>query len=81
MKTAKLQSLRYEVEKWLSPGSAPVHVSQSGRTHGTGRRYVCVETSQGTVARALFFFRHGDGNWYVYPPAPVQTNVKVWVAA
>lgn len=82
MKTAMLQSLRYQVEKWLSPGSAPVHVTQFSHAYGTGQRYVRVETSQNAVCRALFFFRHDDGNWYVYPPAAARTTiVKAWVAA
>jgi hypothetical protein len=75
MKCANVQSLRYQVEKWLAPGSVPVHVRQFSRTRSDGRRYVCVETCHGPALRALFFFRHDDGNWCVYPPAPKLGNM------
>jgi hypothetical protein len=68
MKNTNEQSLRCQVEKWLAPAPAtPVHVTEFSRTQWGGRRYVCVETADG--ARALFFFRHDDGSWFVFPPA------------
>ncbi|MEX3812801.1 hypothetical protein AB3X96_21465 [Paraburkholderia sp. BR13439] len=68
MKNTNEQSLRCQVEKWLAPGPAtPVHVTALSRTGKGGRRYVCVETSSPAGARALFFFRHDDGSWYVFP--------------
>jgi hypothetical protein len=76
MKSAYEQSLRYQVEKWLAPGSVPVHVTQFSRSRADNRRYVCVQTSQGAASRALFFFRHDDGHWCVYPPAPRQNNMR-----
>jgi hypothetical protein len=75
MKCAYEQSLRYQVEKWLAPGSIPVHVTQFSRTRSGGRRYVCVQTSQGVSSRALFFFRHDDGRWCVYPPVRTSSNI------
>jgi hypothetical protein len=69
MKKMDEQSLRGQVEKWLAPAPGmPVHVTAFSRTRLGGRRYVCVETSSPAGARALFFFRHDDGNWYVFPP-------------
>jgi hypothetical protein len=69
MRKAKEQSLPRQVEKWLAPTPAiPVHVTKFSRTRWSGRRYVCVETSLPDGARALFFFRHGDGSWCVFPP-------------
>jgi hypothetical protein len=62
-------SLRGQVEKWLAPEAAPVHVTAFGRTRFGGVRYVCVEALLRTGLRALYFFRHGDGSWRVYPPA------------
>ncbi|TCK38589.1 hypothetical protein [Caballeronia glathei] len=71
MKSTNERSLRYQVEKWLAPGSAaPIHVTEFSRTRSGRRRYVCVSTSQGADSRALFFFRHDDGFWCVFPPAP-----------
>jgi hypothetical protein len=69
MKNTNGQSLRYQVEKWLGPApAAHFHVTRFGRTGWTGRRYVRVETSSPAGARALFFFRHDDGNWSIFPP-------------
>ncbi|MDR5783005.1 hypothetical protein QCE63_26725 [Caballeronia sp. LZ065] len=76
MKCANEQSLRYQVDKWLAPGSMPVRVRQFSRTRPDGRRYVCVEASHGQASRALFFFRHDDGHWCVYPAAPRQRNMR-----
>ncbi|SOE66257.1 hypothetical protein SAMN05446635_2827 [Burkholderia sp. OK233] len=69
MKNTDEQSLRSQVEKWLAPAPATaVHVTRFSRTRWNGRRYVCVETSSPAGARALFFFRHDDGSWRVFPP-------------
>jgi hypothetical protein len=67
MKRTKAQSLRYQVEKWLAPAT-PVHVTAFGYTRLGRARYVCVETRQATGFHALFFFRHDDGYWNVFPP-------------
>ncbi|WP_434663397.1 hypothetical protein P5W99_24270 [Paraburkholderia sp. A3BS-1L] len=57
------------VEKWLAPTpAAPAHVTQFSRTAAGNRRFVCVEVSHPTNPRALFFFRHDDGFWRVFPP-------------
>ena len=63
------QSLRCVVEKWLAfnpPGTAKVIAF--GRNPTGRRRYVCVETSHDGGNLALFFFRHDDGCWRVFPP-------------
>ncbi|WP_084792067.1 hypothetical protein [Cupriavidus necator] len=70
MKSTNEQSLRLQVEKWLAPSpTTPVHVIEFSRTLSGRRRYVCVETTQPAGLRALFFFRHDDGCWRVFPPA------------
>ncbi|WP_236674444.1 hypothetical protein [Paraburkholderia hospita] len=69
MKSVNGHSLRSQVEKWLAP--APTisgHVTRFSRTRLGGRRCVYVETSSSRGVRALFFFRHDDGSWYVFPP-------------
>ncbi|WP_233832471.1 hypothetical protein [Paraburkholderia sp. ZP32-5] len=70
MRSASERSLRFLVEKWLSPAPCePVHVTEFSRTRTRGRRYVRVETSSaGEGGRGLFFFRHDDGCWCVFPP-------------
>jgi hypothetical protein len=69
MRAASEQSLRFLVEKWLAPGpSIPVRVTEFSRTRTGRRRYVRVETALAAGARGLFFFRHDDGCWCVFPP-------------
>jgi len=76
MKSTKVQSLRFQVEKWLAPDSStPVRVVEFSRTLPGRRRYVCVETAQAAGLRALFFFRHDDGCWRVFPPAVDRPKV------
>jgi hypothetical protein len=68
MKNTNEQSPRCPVEKWLPPAPAtPVHVTAFSRTRLDGRRYVCVEMSSPSGAHALFFFKHDDGSWCVFP--------------
>ncbi|MFM0356528.1 hypothetical protein PQR12_23795 [Paraburkholderia nemoris] len=68
MKSTNGQSLRCQVEKWLAPAPAtPLRETVFSRTGLAGRRYVCVETSSPSGAHALFFFKHDDGSWYVFP--------------
>jgi hypothetical protein len=63
------RSLQGLVEKWLAPTPAvPAHVTQFGRTAAGKRRFVCVEVPHPTYPRSLFFFRHDDGFWRVFPP-------------
>jgi hypothetical protein len=69
MRNVNERSLRFQVEKWLAPGpTIPVHVTEFSRTRWARRRYVCVETALPGGLRALLFFRHDDGCWYVFPP-------------
>ncbi len=70
MKTASECSLRFLVEKWLAPGpAAAVRVTAFSRTRAGGVRYVRVEAASAEPARGLFFFRHDDGCWCVFPPS------------
>ncbi|ACC72054.1 hypothetical protein PPMP20_24380 [Paraburkholderia phymatum] len=79
MRNATEQSLRFLVEKWLAPVDSPVHVTQFGRTKWDNRRYVRVETSSPDGMRSLFFFRHDDGCWCVFPPTPYRPRrVERW---
>jgi hypothetical protein len=69
MRAACERSLRFLVEKWLAPSpSIPVRVTEFSRTRTDGRRYVRVETALAAGERSLFFFRHDDGCWCVFPP-------------
>lgn len=61
-------SLHRVVEKWLAPFPPErIHVVHFGRTRGDGRRYVHVEVPAPGGPRGIFFFRHDDGCWCVFP--------------
>ncbi|HKU00876.1 MAG TPA: hypothetical protein VJS30_30725 [Paraburkholderia sp.] len=63
-------SLRVLVDKWLAPNAgAPARVVRFSRTQDNRLRYVCVEAAHPARTIAIFFFRHGDGSWCVFPPA------------
>ena len=80
MDTANL-TLRKLVDKWLAPSPAvPARVVRFSRMPLHRRRFVCVEAAHPTGTLAIFFFRHEDGSWCVFPPA-VERPVKRWLAA
>ncbi|MFT4067996.1 hypothetical protein [Paraburkholderia sp.] len=61
------KSLHWAVDKWLAPTpSMPARVVQF--CHRTSRRYVCVQAPRPDGLLSIFFFRHGDGSWNVFPP-------------
>ncbi|MGF6903767.1 hypothetical protein P3T22_005053 [Paraburkholderia sp. GAS348] len=71
MKGVNAQSLRFQVEKWFAPGpTVPVRVIEFSRTRLGRRRYVRVRLAppQPDGVRTLYFFRHDDGSWHVFPP-------------
>jgi hypothetical protein len=77
-KTAHRSFRSVELKCFLKPGStAPVHVMEFSRTRVGHRRYVRVETSQPTGTRSLFFFRHDDGYWCVFPPDSDRAKMHV----
>ncbi|SAK97389.1 hypothetical protein AWB79_07459 [Caballeronia hypogeia] len=65
------RSLRKVVEFWF--GSQPrnrLRVTRFSRSRCKLWRYVCVEMTRERGAFAVVFFRHDDGSWCVFPPAP-----------
>jgi hypothetical protein len=63
------KSLRGQVDKWLAPTNAVrTRVIRFSRRSRHRQRYVCVEASGPMGTLALFFFRHDDRSWRVYPP-------------
>lgn len=62
------KSLHWAVDKWLAPTPAmPARVTR--RCTGVRcRRYVCVEAWRPGGLLSIFFFRHDDGSWNVFPP-------------
>ncbi len=67
------QSLHLLVEKWLAPSAAMrVRVVRFGRLGSEKGLYVHVEASAASGSRAIFFFRHDDGCWCVFPAASAR---------
>lgn len=84
MKSAGVQSLRSQVDKWFAPdATAPIRVTAFGRMRSGRTRYVSVEVLSSKGPHSLYFFRHADGSWCVYPPgvdrevAPARTLSSV----
>ena len=66
-------SLRRIVDKWLAPTPAsPVRDIRLCRMQANHIRYVRVEALRPSGVLALFFFRHDDGSWQVFPPEAVR---------
>jgi len=64
------KSLRSMVEHWLTADpSKGIRVTEFKKRRSRHGCYVCVETAGEAGPIAMFFFRHGDGTWRVYPPS------------
>ena len=75
------KSLRFLVEKWLTQNlAAPVRVTRFGRMIHSRRRYVCVEAQRPKGSIALYFFRHDDGAWRVFPPEAVRLTIHAYAS-
>jgi hypothetical protein len=62
-------NLRVQIGKWFAPTPAmPVRIKRLARESFHRRRYVAVEVSRREGGAAVWFFRHRDGNWQVFPP-------------
>ncbi|CAD6542821.1 hypothetical protein ACFQ3P_21825 [Paraburkholderia sabiae] len=74
------RSLHYQVEKWLAPGpQGQIRVVGFGHRRMDGTRYAHVEASTTRGARAIFFFRHHDGGWCVFPPRAGGPSMAVFL--
>ncbi|TCK33812.1 hypothetical protein B0G84_8137 [Paraburkholderia sp. BL8N3] len=63
-------SLRVLVEKWLAPTpTIPARVGRLSRMTLDQRPYVCMKSLRPSSTLVIFFFRHDDGSWRVFPPA------------
>ncbi|MGF6301383.1 hypothetical protein OKW42_004736 [Paraburkholderia sp. WC7.3d] len=72
-------SLRSLIEKWLAPTpESPVRLTRfNNRTHPSRARCACVEASRPAASLAIFFFRHEDGTWHVFPPVAKRPTMSV----
>ncbi|PTB19088.1 hypothetical protein C9I57_18720 [Trinickia symbiotica] len=65
------RSLRRVVESWLGThGATDIRVTRFSGTRRKRCRCVRVEASGERGKLAILFFRHDDGSWCVFPPAP-----------
>lgn len=75
-------SLRAMVEHWLAPDPArPVRVTQFRNRRAAHERFVCIETFRTERPIAMFFFRHDDGAWRVFPPSRERPAMRIPEAA
>jgi hypothetical protein len=75
------KSLRVLVEKWLAPTlTTPIRVTRFSRTRAN-QRYVCVEVLRSGGSVTLFFFRHEDGTWCVFPPDTRRLAIRAYASA
>ncbi|MGF6507894.1 ABC-type transporter MlaC component [Paraburkholderia sp. 32] len=72
------KSLRQMVDHWLAPYEGErVKVAKFRNRRSTRERYVCIEASKPAGPVAMFFFRHDDGNWCIYPPRLEQPAMSL----
>jgi hypothetical protein len=72
------KSLRQMVEHWLAPAPGEgVQVTAFRNRRSMQQCYVCVETSRAARPAAMFFFRHRDGNWCIFPPNRERPAMRV----
>ncbi|MGF6468849.1 hypothetical protein QFZ89_004072 [Paraburkholderia youngii] len=70
------RSLRSMVQDWLSPDpKRGFRVSHYGRSR-IGR-YVGVVADNATGSKAIFFYRHRDGRWCIFPQEPVRPATRI----
>ncbi len=74
----KSRSLRAMADKWLFlRPDTQVHVTRIAQ--GARKHRSCVNVSAvGAVGESgMFFFRHDDGGWYIFPPGEARPALGV----
>lgn len=75
------RTLRWLIDKWLAPTPAnPVRLIRCSRTNSSRTRCVLAQSSTPEKSLAIFFFRHDDGSWRVFPPAPRRPVMQAYAA-
>lgn len=71
-------SLRCLVEKWFgSDSEMRARVTHFSHSRASRWRYVCVASRRATGELSIFFFRHDDGSWSVFPPQTIRPSMNV----
>jgi hypothetical protein len=72
------RSLRSMVEYWLYPALGnTVHIAEFGKNGNGFGRYVCVEVVKPAGIVSMYFFRHRDGRWRVFPAEVERPVMRV----
>lgn len=72
------RSLRAMVTYWLVPDPAgPVRVTRFKNQPAKRECYVCVEAFCGGKQATMFFFRHPDRIWRIFPPERSRPALRV----
>jgi hypothetical protein len=76
------KSLRAVADKWLALRPETVieirrcaHGRKNG--HTPQRRCVYIRAIGGAGEVGLFFFRHDDGAWYIFPPSASRPAIRM----
>ncbi|CAG4926980.1 hypothetical protein [Paraburkholderia gardini] len=71
-------SLRRLVERWFGPDPAMrARVTMFSHAQASRWRYVCVASGRPSGELSIFFFRHEDGSWSVFPPETRRATMNV----
>nr|WP_087044684.1 hypothetical protein [Caballeronia ptereochthonis] len=78
MSLASGRTLHSLVEKWFGPVSqTPLRVTRVGRAQSNRAPCVHIELLSPKGPMGLFFFRHCDGSWWVFPPEADRLAMRV----
>jgi hypothetical protein len=74
------KSLRLMIEHWLGPEHGDqVRVTRFRNRRSIRECYVRVETFNAAGPVAMFFFRHQDGTWRIFPPSQERPAMRVGI--
>ena len=77
------RSLRAVIEKWLgTEQESEIGTVRSGHLANSRTRYVSIVANRHSGKLTLFFFRHDDGSWNVFPPSAPHAAMGIrWLAS
>ncbi len=74
-------TLRSLIEKWFAPTATnPVHLTRFTSPNSGQTRCVLARSCASESSLAIFFFRHDDGAWRVFPPPPRKPEMHFYAA-
>ncbi|MBC8746483.1 hypothetical protein OKW43_007302 [Paraburkholderia sp. WC7.3g] len=74
-------SLRSLIDKWIAPtATTSVHITRCTFANSGQTKCVLARSSAAENAFAIFFFRHDDGAWRVFPPPPRKPERHFYAA-